>query len=395
MLTAGVIAEFNPYHNGHSFLLKRLRESGATHIAVAMSGNFVQRGDAAVLSKWARTRQALLCGADLVAEIPLPWAAAGAEKFAFGGVSLLNALGADVIGFASECGSLEKLQNASEALGSPELRVVLKSALEEGKTFAAARQYAVEKLFGSGTAGILSHPNNILGIEYLKALQKVGSAMVPYTVRRAGAAHDSEIVGHSFASSSQIRSLLRKGEDCSTLIPEPAGEILRAELLDGKAPAGLERMERAVLAKLRVMQRAEYSDLPDLSEGLENRVFAAARKASSLTELYSLIKTKRYPLARIRRVILAAFLGIKSTYSGGVPPYLRILGMGPKGPDILRGAKRQAALPILTRSSDFPLLQGKAAKIMELENRATDLYALCMPKPSPCGLDRTTGFIVC
>ena len=385
MLTAGIVCEYNPFHRGHAYLIDRLRAQGATHVAVVMSGNFVQRGDAAALTKRARARQALLCGADLVAELPLPWAVAGAERFALGGIALLDALGADVVGFGSECGSVDRLRAASDALSSPLLRDAMRGELQKGSTFAAARQSAVERLFGGETAGLLRDPNNILGIEYLRAIERLGSRMAPVTVRRVGSAHDAE--GGVFCSSRQLRSLLKSGGDCSSLMPAPAYAVLREELSAGRAPADLFLAERAVLAKLRCMAEADFAALPDLSEGLENRILGAVRRATGLEELYSLAKTKRYPLARIRRIALSAFLGLKASDAAGTPPYLRILGIGERGPEILRAARDAAKLPVVSRASGLSALDGRARGIAALESRSADLYALCLPKAAPCGLD--------
>lgn len=393
MSTAGIICEYNPFHNGHLSLIRRLRESGADRIVAVMSGNFVQRGDTALLSKWARAKQALLCGADLVVELPLPWAIAGAEKFAFGGVSLLNALGADIIGFGSERGSIESLRTASEALSSDRLREAMRRELSGGATFASARQKAVETLFGRETASLLREPNNILGIEYLRALERLSSSLIPRTFPREGPSHDSSSPGGTFASASKIRSLVRDGADCSAWLPPQAWNILQGEISAGRAPADVKNAERAILAKLRNMTRDEYSGLPDLSEGLENRVFAAVRKARGIEELYSLVKTKRYPLARIRRIILSAFLGLKAEDGAGEPPYLRVLGIGTGGKEILRQAGEKSAVPIITRSSDFQSLSGRAKKLADLEDRAADLFALCTPSILPCGLDRTSGIL--
>lgn len=394
MTIAGIIAEYNPLHYGHSLLIKQLKENCADFVAVVMSGNFVQRGDAAILSKWARTKQALLCGADLVLELPLPWAVAGAERFAFGGVSILSELGADIIGFGSECGNIDLLKQAEKALISPQLKDALRSSLDSGKTFAAARQQAVCSLFGAETASLLSEPNNILGIEYLKAIECLNSSLKPYTIKRVGSAHnDSESI-NSTVSSAKIRSLVSAGKNFSDYMPKPAYHILKSEIESGNAPANILYLERGILAKLRTMERLDFSKLPDISEGLENRVYEAVQKAKSLNELYQLIKSKRYTLARIRRMILSAYLGLNSDYCEGTPPYIRILGIGKGGAEILRTAKQTSKVPIISRHADTGFLSVYAKKILELENRTTDLYSLCMPHPACCGLDNTNKIIV-
>lgn len=394
MPTAGIIAEYNPFHLGHAALIDRLKQNGATHIVVVMSGNFVQRGDAAVISKWARTKQALLCGADLVVELPLPWSVAGAEKFALGGVFILNALKADIIGFGSECGNIEQLKGASNALLSPLLHDKILTLLSGGATFAAARQSAVKELFGESTADLLREPNNILGIEYLKAITRLNSPMEPFTVKRLGTAHNSSNGRCAFPSSAQIRSMLKNNKDCSIFMPGPAWAVLKAEIEAGRAPASLSYIERGILAKLRIMDKHEFKVLPDISEGLENRVYSAVRKAKTLDELYALIKTKRYPHARIRRIVLSAFLGLNSSLTSKTPPYIRVLGMNDGGKEILRNAKSGLNLPVITRSSDIKLLDSRAKNIMGIEDKAADLFALCLPKAGPCGLDKTTGLII-
>lgn len=394
MTFAGVIAEYNPLHNGHALLIRDMRRLGADAVAVVMSGNFVQRGEPAILSKWARARQALACGADLVAELPLPWAVAGAERFALGGVSLLTALGADVIGFGSECGDLAKLQQAQAALASGELHNAMRALLSKGTTFAAARQQAVESLFGRETAALLREPNNVLGIEYLKAIERLKSGIKPVTVRRENACIHTGESGELPLTSSAVRAMMRAGTDVAEFLPEAAYRILAAEAAAGRAPADLSHLGRGPLAILRGMDRNAFACLPDISEGLENRLFAAVQKAGSIPELLRLVKTKRYPMARIRRIILSALLGIRASDAAGTPPYLRVLGIGANGPGILRRAEERKLLPIVSRSAEPDRLGGRAAELFRLENRAADFYALCMPSPGPCGLDRSTKLVL-
>lgn len=393
MLVAGIISEYNPFHLGHAALVSRTRLGGATHIVAVMSGNFVQRGEPAVLSKWARTKQALQNGVDLVIELPLPWALAGAEKFAFGGTALLDAIGVDQISFGSECGSIDDLKKAVQALESSSLRDALRFELKNGTTFARARQKAISSLFDEETAQLLREPNNILGIEYIKALNKLNSKVTPFTINRVGAAHDAQSSGSSFASASQIRRLMQSGGDFSLLMPKSAVAIAQHEIDAGNAPASITVVERAILAKLRSMSRAEFALLPDISEGLENRVYTATRKATGLDEVYDLIKSKRYTHARIRRIVLSAFLGLHASMSTGVPPYLRVIGFNNRGIEILHLLKSTAKLPVISNSSDVLSLDNKAKSMVELEYHSTDIFGLCTPIIAPCGLDMTTGII--
>ncbi len=393
MLIAGIVSEYNPFHLGHAALIKQIRLAGATHVVAAMSGNFVQRGEPAILSKWARTRQALLCGVDLVIELPLPWALAGAEKFAYGSVSLLDALGVDLLGFGSECGNIKELQEVAQALLSHDFRGELHRELKRGVTFARARQAAIASHFGETKALLLAEPNNILGIEYLKALHRLDSKISPFTVNRVGAGHNGLTPQSGIASASYIRKLIQTNCECSEFMPKPAADVLTQELQSGRAPASILRIERAVLAGLRRLEPNQLLSFPDVGEGLENRIYSAVRSATSLGELYDLVKSKRYTHARIRRIILSAFLNLSAAAGEGLPPYLRVIGFNSRGKEILHTAKSTTKLPIITNSSDILSLDRKSKNMVELEGKSTDLFALCMPVPSPCGLDLTTGII--
>ena len=193
--TCGVVSEFNPFHRGHEFLLKEIRRKGYSHIVAVMSGNYVQRGEPAIFSKWARTKMALQCGVDLVIELPLPWSLSGAERFAFGGVSCLHSLNCvDALAFGSECGEIESLMKLALLLNSDEFKNEVQKQLKNGSSFAVARKMAVAELVGENSAALMDSPNNILGIEYCKALIKLSSQIRPFTIKRIGAGHHEESV---------------------------------------------------------------------------------------------------------------------------------------------------------------------------------------------------------
>jgi predicted nucleotidyltransferase len=393
MQLAIIIAEYDPFHCGHMALVRAVRAAGATHVAAIMSGSFLQRGAAACFSKWARTRQALAGGVDLVAELPVPWAVSGAETFARGGVALADALGADMLAFGSECGSADQLQRAAEVLLCPEFGSRLRRLMKDGTPFAVAREAAVTALAGADTAALLRTPNNILGIEYCKAMKIQQSRMQPFTICRQGAEHGS-MSESSIPSASRIRTLVQSHGNWADALPEGSAAVVRRELQAGRAPASLDRLERAVLYRLRTMSRAEYASLPDLSEGLENRIFKAAQRACSLEELFRLTKTRRYSLARLHRVVLSAFLGLRAADSTDYPPYLHILGFGPGGRQVLACAAGKGALPLLTHTSDKQRLDSTGQNVLSLERRATNIWALCCPRPCPAGLDETAGILV-
>lgn len=393
MKICAVICELNPCHFGHQALFDAARENGATHIAAILSGDFVQRGEPALLPKWERAAQALSIGADLVIELPVPFATAGAETFAKGGVSLAGAIDADFLAYGSECADLKALHFLADTLLSEKFSECLNNFLSEGISFAAARQKAVEVLCGKEMAALLKMPNNILAVEYEKAKKELHLSMDSLTIPRLGAMHDS-LCDSSFQSSSRIRQEIFSDGDWFPMMPEKSAVILKKTIAEGHAPASFKYAERAVLYALRKLQPEDLARLPDISEGLENRIYAAVRSAASLESLYTQIKTKRYPLSRIRRIILSAFLGIQKADTALLPPYLRILAIGKRGQELLHFIKSNTNLPIITHSSDHFALDSKAFHMIELEHLASDLYALCMPVPRPCGSDLTHGIIV-
>lgn len=399
MTVAAVIAEYNPFHNGHALQLERTRTlHGATHIAAVMSGDFVQRGDCACISKWQRTRMALAGGADLVLELPLPWCMAGAEGFAAGGTAIAEALGCvDMLSFGSECGDIEQIQAAARLLTDESINAeILRIKNSEGITYAAAR---VRALGGSDCAAVLETPNDTLGVEYCRALDGMGSAIRPVCVTREGAAHDSSEHSSdgSIASGSRLREMLEEGGDISSAVPQCTAEIFAEAVEAGTAPASLKHIDRAMLYALRTMDEAQLCKLPDLSEGLENRLQRCIASAESFEQLCDMIKTKRYTHARIRRIVMSAVLGIdrdlcRDAQGWRKPPYLRILGMNSRGREILACAK--PTLPIVTRHGDAERLDGFGQSIYRLNSKAADIFALCTPKIGGCGSDASHGIIV-
>lgn len=403
MKIAGIVAEYNPFHSGHAHHIQRTRDPDggcrATHIAVVMSGSFVQRGEPALLPKAERVRMALAGGADLVLELPLPWSMASAEGFAFGAVAILDALGCvDAISFGSECGDAAALQKAAALLESPRFGQLLRYRLEDGISFPEARQKAVADIAGQKTAALFSRPNNTLGIEYLKALTRLGSAMHPFTIPRFGAEHDEMQPLGDVASASYIRRLAAAGRllNAAPFLPPACYAILSEASQTGRCPAAVSRLERGLLARFREMAPADWRQVPGVSEGLENRLTEAARQAGGWEDLLERIKTRRYPLTRLQRLLWAAFLGIPAGLEKERPPYARILGLNAKGEEILAAVKEIAlpgAIPLVSRPGRIDTLGEAAKQVWQLENRAADLYALTLPQPYPCGTEYTTGVI--
>lgn len=393
MNIGGVIAEYNPFHSGHQYQLDQMRKNGIDRIAVVMSGNFVQRGEVAIQSKFSRALAAIQGGADLVIELPTPFSLASAERFAYGGVYLLQALGCvETLSFGCEDNNLPLLYEIVRVLAYPETDAMIRTALEKGISYPAARSQVVQSLLGSRTRELLKKPNNILAIEYLKAAEKLNAPFKYLPILRKGAGHDSSGQLEGFSSASEIRRTLCAGTvPADGVLPEASRQLILQELRDGRLPATTHQLERIILYVLRQSTAEALCRLPDVSEGLEGRILNAAKTSNSLPELTEAIKSKRYPLARIRRILMAALLGITREDLTLMPPYIRILACNTNGFEILREARTTARLPIVTRANDVRRLDLKSREYFARECRFDDIYALSCPAIQACGLNQTTG----
>ncbi len=378
MDAVGVVCEFDPLHRGHERLLRRAGESGRV-LVCAMSGNFTQRGGAACVEKFARAEMAVRCGADLVVELPTPWAMATAEKFADGGVSLLAQCGVKTLYFGSECGDTDALWATAEALLRADVHRAIRLEMDGGLPYAAARQAVLERETGLGA--LLAQPNNTLAVEYLKAIRRRGLAADAVTVRREDGGH------HGTASASHIRALLAAGQEAKAfaLMPPQAADILGREMKKGLAPADPARLERAMLARLRLMNEHDFASYDSGGEGLYRRVYRAVQEGGSLGDILTRATTKRYPTARVRRMLWAVFLGLEAP--GEDIPYVRILAATEAGRRLLR-QMRDAGVPVLTKAADVGRLGPSAEALFTREARRTDVYALACPGfPLSCGSD--------
>lgn len=384
MNAAGIIVEYNPLHMGHVHLLRQTRRilGEDTAILCCMSGDFVQRGDFALLRRQARAKAAVQSGADLVLELPLPWAVSSAEGFARGAVeTLLSTNVLTHLAFGSECGDGAALQRVAAALQSEEFPALLRQELKVGDSFAAARERSVGKRLSPEDAALLQSPNNILGIEYCKALLDCKSTVEPLTIRRVGAAHDAKEAQGTIASASAIRTLLKEGEKerALSLMAPAMKEAYLEEEAAGRAPVLWQNSERAILARLRSMRREEFAALDQGKEGLYNRLYEASRTAAGVEELLAAAKTKRYAYARLRRMVLWAYLGLKPAEIPQHPVYLRPLAMNDRGRAVLAKMRKEAALPILTKPADVRRLGPEAQRLFAMEAAAADLYSLSYP----------------
>lgn len=376
MKVFGIICEYNPFHTGHRWQITELRRRFGEDCAIvcAMSGSFVQRGDFAIVRKHARAEAAVRGGADLVLEVPTPWATASAEGFARGGVGVLAGTSViDTLAFGSECADTEKLQRVAACLTWENFANALHTELDKGNSFAAARERAAEKLCGADAA-VLRDANDILGVEYCKALSGTGIATL--ALPRMGIDHDGG-AEDSFASASYLREKLLAGEPCGAYLTPDMARLYEAERIAGRAPVTMANAERAMLARLRTMTEDDFARYDEGNEGLYHRLYDAGRTAASIEELLTAAKTKRYAYARLRRTVLRMYLGIEE-----VPekvPYLRVLACNERGRALLKQMKKAASLPILTKSADVRELSEEAQRLFTIEARVTDLYTLAYP----------------
>jgi len=384
MQAAGIITEYNLLHYGHLYQMARTREllGPDCGIVCVMSGNFVQRGDFAAVRKHVRAAAAVKSGADLVLELPLPWAVASAERFADGGVQTLLGTGLVThLSFGSESGDATPLRRVAAALCDPSFPELLRGELAGPVGFAAARQRAAEHLLAPEDAALLSRPNDILGIEYCKSLLRRSAPVIPLAIPRRGVGHDAAAEGDS-ASASAIRRLLEQGERARALsLMAPAmAEGFLAEEQAGRAPVFGETCQRAVLARLRTMRPEEFLALDGGNEGLGNRFYEAARTAPTLEKLLDAVKTRRYAYSRLRRMALWAYLGLRPENFPERVPYLRVLAANAAGCALLARMRETATLPVLTKPADVRRLPPEARELFALEVRAADLYTLAYPR---------------
>ena len=371
MTVTGIICEYNPFHRGHKKqldTLRRLRGSDSG-IVCLMSGHFVQRGAPAIVDKTLRARAAVLCGADLVLELPVTAALSSAEGFAAGGVSILSRF-CDELCFGAESPDAVPLLRTAEALLSPAFRESLRTQLDKGLSFPAARQSALEAMGSSGA--LLTDPNNILAVEYCKAILDQNSAMKPLPILREGSYHDPEAHPEN-PSATSLRQLMIKGLHWDSFVPPEAADCFVGATLHTLA-AG----ERAILGKLRTMTDAEFEALPYGSEGLWRKLMHESRRQATLEDILTAVKSKRYTRSRLDRMVLCAFLGITEATLSEKPHYTRVLALNDRGREILKTARRSGQFPNIGERLDSPW--------QTLETRCGDLYGLFAEgSPEPAG----------
>ncbi len=387
-MIAGIVCEYNPFHNGHLYHIDETRKAGADKIVCVMSGNFVQRGDCALIDKHKRAEAAVRCGVNLVIDLFVPWAMASAESFAEGGISLLSGIGIDILSFGSETDDKAVLLRCAEASEDERVSRLTKRRVSEGVSYPAALSQAVREIYGEETGKILACPNSTLAVEYIKQLNKYMPDCDLLPIKRKSVDHDSDMISGGYASASKIREL-SLSEDISDLVPDFVNDMMSREKADGgfhKTQYG----ERAILSALREMKKEEFGLYVTDTRGLADRIYNCVRDSVGLEDVISAVKTKSYTLARVKREVMNAYLKIPTEYCKKTPPYIRVLAADGKGFSLLKNAK----LPIVTKHSDAVFEDSFSKEIYDLQCSSTDKYELMREKIGVTGAEQRSSVLI-
>ena len=418
MKTAAVICEYNPFHFGHKYQLDVIRHllGQDTAIIAIMSGDFVQRGEPAIIGKYARAESALLCGCDLILELPLPFSMSGAEFFARAGVYIADSLGiVDLLFFGSECGELTKLQTVAERMTSDEFgqACVEARSKDKGAQTGRLRDEIYRRLWGDEP--ILSGSNDLLALEYLRALKRFGSPIRPYAVKRVGGGYNSTDISTGemseycfdkntfsdkltaplprFASATAIRKAILSGGELSVLVPDKSAELARREIDSGRIHS-LSKLDKIVSAFIR-LRGQDFDNCIEGSASIGARLRKAAAEYSTVNDIVDASVERRYSASRVRRVLLGGMLWIKMSDCDKLPVYTNLLGANAVGRELLAEIRKTSRLPVVTRISEIKSLGERARAQLELEKRAAGLYALSCDAPqSPADILRSLPVMV-
>ncbi len=391
-MIAGIVCEYNPFHKGHLYHIRKTKEAGADFIVCVMSGNFVQRGECAYADKWSRAKAAITCGADVVIDLPVPWACASAENFAKGSVGLLCDFGIDMLSFGSEWEDARLLERCACALDDKNVALLLKEKMSSGLSYPAALCEAVGELYGGKESDVLSSPNSTLAVEYIRALRQYSVDVKLLPVKRMGSGHDSEEITDGTASASKIRAF-ESFSDSREYIPEKAYSLFEKSFIEGNGPYAMKNGERAILSALREIKKEDFSLYVTDSSGLSNRIYEAVQTASSLDFLYEKAKSKNYTHSRVRREVMNLFLKIPKDTSKEKVPYMRILAVGERGISLLARAKEISSVPLVTRHGEMLSLSEKAKEVYSIQCSSTDKFALFSESIRECSLEQKNSMI--
>lgn len=397
----GIVSEYNPFHNGHLRHLEISKQITKSDFTIAvMSGNFTQRGDVAMIDKWTRAEMALNSGVDLVIELPVVYAISSAENFADGAVKILNSLGiVDFLSFGSEIGEIAPINEVASILYKEpkELSSLINMQLKSGLSYPKARELALSQYFGSSKkySEILSNPNNTLGVEYLKSLKKHKSAIRPLTIKREYSDYNSQTIQNGIASATAIRTMIQNKKSIKSVVPQQTYKLLSGQAKSGKLIQDLSIYEKEILYTFRRLTLNEIASLPDVTEGLENRIKSVVNSCNNLEELINGIKSKRYTRSRIQRILLYGLLNISQkdiNVSKKVTPYIRILGFNSHGKRIISAISRaNSKLNIIVSVKKFMenCNDNNLRNMMSKDIFATNVYTLGYKKEPLANLDYT------
>lgn len=398
MNAVGIIAEYNPFHNGHAWHVKQARTlSQCQRVIAVMSGQFLQRGEPASFNKWLRAKMAVLGGVDLVIELPAAFAIRSAQYFAEGGVRLLASLGiVSHLCFGAECDSLSSLRMAADSINDDKLISQCVANMKQGHTYARAFSQCVSDATGIEQA-ILSSPNNILAIEYLRAIGNFAPEIKPVVIKRLNSNYHDRHIASEFASATAIRKMLEESgslnEQLCRALPISSVELLKNALEQGLGPVRFESLASPLLYLLRTLPVNEFEQITGVSEGLHYKVCASALKSGSIEELLSHLKSKRYTNTRLQRMLIHILLGTRKSdmdlWSDIGPQYARILAFNDYGRDMLKEIRKQTTFPVITKTASTlstkkmnSVNMTPLEKMLALDVKASDIYALATPNSS-------------
>ncbi|HEY3424671.1 MAG TPA: nucleotidyltransferase [Negativicutes bacterium] len=395
MQAVGIVVEYNPFHNGHHWHAQRARQlSGCQFVIGVMSGQFVQRGEPALFDKWKRAEMAVSAGVDLVIELPAVFAVRSAQYFATGGIRLLQALGVvSHICFGAEHADLALLKKAAHAIADHQTIQTMRAELETGSTYAAAFGKALEAE-GNIESAIFTHPNNILAIQYLDALQNFAPGIIPIAITRQSSHYHDTALTAPFASATAIRQILLEemtvtGQLAATM-PTTTATIINYLLNAKRGPVTLSALSDIILAKLRMSSLEHLEQLPNVSEGLHYKIRECALQAGTVEELLTLLKSKRYTRTRLQRIIIHALLGTTkpsiADFDKSGPLYARILAFNQQGRSLLKHINCRTTLPLITKTTHYLTSKQRdqqqltpLQKMLTIDTMASDIYALGLP----------------
>ncbi len=386
MKNVGIVCEYNPFHNGHKHQINTLRASGAECIICVMSGNYVQRGEPAMLDKYTRAEMAIKCGADVVLELPFPYCSLSAEQFARAGVHILDAVGADTLSFGSECGDINKLTQAAKIISSDAFKERF-SQLQKGNNPSAAAFFDAYETVSGDKANFKS--NDLLGISYIRAINEFGSQIKPFVIKRIGGGYTDATLEGSMPSAMAIRGLINDGEfNLNTLekiMPTEAAKAIISAFDSNIAPVteaslfpyiqSFFRLHSPEEIKSRAISLCGGESILDDGDGICNRICASAMQSKTAEEFYKNLFNSRYTDTRIKRVILYSLFGVSDVFRSSLPEYTVLLGASRRGCEYLSSIRKTAKINIVTKPSDAPnCVQA------QLSHRADSLYTLLMPQ---------------